>query len=439
MFKSAYTRGIMLGLVQADRARFSDAADAIKVADYVAERVDVDPFKPVPAAVTRKIAEHLIEASQILAKQPGFKAAAFGKVESWDEVTKLASENAVHLMELAAEKTAEGSTIEGGDKGNDESQSPVGETKMDTKQRPMGYAEGSLGKTDVDTKPGAVGKEEQNPNAPAQTDKKDNSVEEQSRTASLKDIMKKIAEGSTIQGGDKGNKEPTTGEGKMDAAWRPEGYATFGSKGVGSLGEVMKQMQGAAVVGRETAHPMAPAQTDKKDNSLLETTRKAAAEDPYVTLFKKTASEIVEYLPGHLGEEEKIAHVRACMGLKTAEKAHYLTGLQASAKTASMPSEVPPSSRGDKYMKHDPAATHSRPGAYDGRGANQAKAASDDLPPFMSKKDDEDKKDDDGEKKDLPPWMKSKDGDKKDDEDKDKEASLRDHLRRLEEAVRASR
>jgi hypothetical protein len=173
----------------------------------------------------------------------------------------------------------------------------------------------------------------------------------------------------------------------------------------------------------------------------METSRKAASEDPYVTLFKKTASEIIEYLPQHLGEEEKIAHVRACMGLKTAEKAHYLTGLrnEAQAKVAADATSVPPGSRGDKYMKHDPSATHSRPGAYDGRSANQAKSASDDLPPFMSKKDDEDKdKKDDGEKKDMPPWMQSKDDEDKKD-DKDKEASMRNHLRRLEEAVRAGR
>jgi hypothetical protein len=439
MFKNAYTRGIMLGLVQSGRAQFADAADAVKVSDYIAERVDFDPFKPVPAAVTHKIAGHLIEAAEILAKQPGFKAAAFGKVESWDEVAKIASDNAVHLMELAAEKTAEGSTIEGADKGNDEAQSPAGETRMDAKQRPPGYAEGSLGKTDVDVRPGQVGKEEEQPNAPKETDKKDNSLQEQSRTASLKDIMRKIAEGSTIMGGDKGNKEMSSAEAKMDAAQRPEGYGTLPSQG--GLGALMSQMKGPAVVGRETAQPNKPAESPSGSNSLTQHSAKAAAEDPYVALFKKTASEIIEYLPQHLGEEEKIAHVRACMGLKTAEKAHYLTGLQkeASAKTAGAPAEVPPGSRGDKYTKHDASATHSRPGAYDGRGANQAKAASDDLPPFMSKKDDEDKKDDDGEKKDLPPWMKSKDdGDKKDD-DKEKEAAMRTHLRRLEEAVRAGR
>ena len=49
-----------------------------------------------------------------------------------------------------------------------------------------------------------------------------------------------------------------------------------------------------------------------------------SAEDAFVTVFKKTAAEIVEYLPAGLPEAQKIAHVRACMGMTTPEKAQYL-------------------------------------------------------------------------------------------------------------------
>jgi hypothetical protein len=442
MFKHAYVRGIQTALVNEGVAVFPNKDTADKVADYIAARVDIDLTKSVPRETTHKIATDLVAASDWIMKQPGFKAASWNKLASWDDVMKLADENAVALME----KAAEGSTIEGGDKGNDEPQAPAGETKMDVKQRPPGYATDSQGKTEVDTKPGAVGKEEENPNAPHETDKKDNSPQEQSRTASatLASLFK-AAEGSTIMGGDKGNNptQVTHAEGKMDQAQRPVGYATFGTKGVGSLGEVMKNMTGPAVVGRETPNPNAPAETDKKTNSPQQTSAKAAEEDPYLVLFKKTATEIHEYLPATFDENAKIATVRACMGLTTEEKAHYLRGLQkeAAEKTAATPAAVPPGSRTDNYQQHSPEATHSRPGAYDGRKGNQGTKTGEEgaLPPFMKK---DEKKDDDGDKdkdkekekdndgkKDMPPWMK---------EEKEKEASLRETMRRIEEAQRAS-
>jgi hypothetical protein len=437
MFKHAYVRGIQTALINQGAAAFPDKTTAEKVADYIADRIDIDLTKPVPGETTRKIATDVVAASDWIAKQPGFKAAAWNKLASWDDVLKLAEDNATALME----KAAEGSTIEGGDKGNTEGESPAGETKMDVSQRPPGYAENSLGKTDVDTRPGAVGKEETQPNAPKETDSKDNSVQEHSRTASLTldRLFRKAAEGSTILGGDKGNKEMTSAEAKMDASQRPPGYAVLPSQG--ALGEMMKHVTGPAVIGRETAQPNGPSESPSGSNSLTQHSAKAAGEDPYIALFKKTAAEINQYLPNTYGEDEKVAAVRACMGLTLQEKAHYLHGLQKEAqeKVAAAPAAVPPGSRSDGYTQHSPEATHSRPGAYDGRKGNQGTKAAEDLPPFMKKDDDKkdddkeksEKKDDDGdgEKKSLPPWMK---------EEKEKEAALRNELRRITEAQRAS-
>jgi hypothetical protein len=438
MFKHAYVRGIQTALIDRGIAAFPDKGTADKIADYIADRIDIDLTQGVPREITHKVATELVSAADHLKKQSGFKAASWNKVATWDDVTKLAEDAATAVME----KAAEGSTIEGGDKGNTQAESPQGETKMDASQRPPGYAEDSRGKTDVDTKPGAVGKEQEQPNKPSETDSKPNSVVEQSRTAAvtLDSLFRKAAEGSTIMGGDKGNQDPTTGEGKMDLANRPHGYAVLPSQG--GLGEMMKLVTGPAVIGRETAQPVQPGQTVNGSNSVTEHSAKAAAEDPYLALFQKVAREIYEYLPTGMNDDAKVATVRACMGLNTEEKAHFLVGIQkeAAAKTAAAPADVPPGSRGDKYTQHSPEATHGRPGAYDGRKGNQGtKAAGDDLPPFMKKdekkddgdKDDKDKseKKDDGEKKDLPPWMK---------EEKEKEAGLRDTIRRISEAQRAT-
>lgn len=443
MFKHAFVRGIQSALVNQGVAAFPDETTANKIADYIADHVDIDLSKADPKEATLKVAREIKAASDELAKRPGYKAAAWNKLANWEDVQRLADHNVVQLMT----KAAEGSTIEGGDKGNDEPQSPAGETKMDVEQRPPGYATDSRGKTDVDTKPGAVGKEEENPNAPHRSDDKPNSPQEQSKTsATLRALFNKAAEGSTIMGGDKGNQTPTTGEGKMDLEQRPMGYATFGMSGVGSLGEIMKAVSGPAVVGKEMPNPNAPAETDKKNNSVLQTTAKAAQEDPYLLLFKKTAAEVNEYLPTSFDDDRKVAAVRACMGMTQHEKAHYLVSLQKEAadKTAATPAAVPPGSRADNYQKHTPDATHSRPGAYDGRGGNQGtKQADGGFPPFM-KKDEKDekkdgegekkdgeseKKDDDKDKKDLPPWMK---------EDKEKEAALREEFKRITAAQRGA-
>lgn len=434
MFKQAYARGVALALIQSNHAQFSDGGDAIKVADHIATNMDFDPANPGEA--TLKIANTVIEAAQRIQQQrPGFKAASFNRIETMQDLEKVARDNAIHLMEQA-EKLAEGSTIEGGDKGNVQSESPQGETKMDAAQRPPGYAENSRGKTEVDTRPGSVGKEQDQPNKPHESPSGANSVTEQSRTASLADLMKKIAEGTTIQGGDKGNTEPTTAEGKMDLAQRPHGYAVLPTQG--GLGELMNQVKGPAVIGRETAQPNKPAESPGGTNSITEHSSKAAAEDPWLTVFKKTAAECVPYIPATLSEDEKVAHVRACMGLQTAEKAVYLKDLQArQERTAAAPSEVPPGSRSDGYAQHNPDATHSRPGAYDGRKGNQSKSAEDGGLPFFMKKDDDKKEEKKDEKKDENPFAK-KDDDKPKDEEKEKDAAMRESIKRIESAMRAS-
>lgn len=439
MFKHAYVRGIQTALVNSGHAMFPDEGTAHKVADYIADHVNLDLERGVSPADDQKVAAQILEASEWFKRQPNFKAAGWNKLASWDDVRALADRSAEQLMI----KAAEGSTIEGGDKGNDQGQAPAGETKMDASQRPPGYAENSRGKTDVDTRPGAVGKEAPQPNAPKETDHKENSPNDQTKSSSLRALFQKAAEGSTIMGGDKGNMEMSSAEAKMDAAQRPAGYAVLPSQG--ALGAMMEHVRGPAVIGRETPQPNKPAETPSGSNSVTETSAKAAGEDPYIALFKKTAAEIHEFLPGSMTEDAKIATVRMCMGLNTEEKYHYLSGLQkeAAERVAAAPSATPPGSRTDGYQKHSPEATHSRPGAYDGRGGNQGTKSAEDgaLPPFMKKdekKDDGDKDKDD--KGGMPDFIREKmEGKKDDDKDDDKkEASLRNMFRRATAAQQAA-
>ncbi len=418
MFKEAYVRGVQNALIQGGHVAFPDEESAAKVADFIAGRVT---FEPTGGAVARettaKIAQALLDASSHLRGQPGFKAASFNKLASMDDLAKLAHAHALDVMQ----KAAEGSTIEGGDKGNQEPSSAEG--KMDAAQRPPGYAVTAPGKTEVDTRPGAVGKEQEHPNKPAESPSGSNSVIDQTRTASLGALLRKVAEGSTILGGDKGNLDPSTAEGKMDAAQRPPGYAVLPSQG--APGELANLIRGPAVVGREIPHPNGPNESPSGTNSLIQHSAKAAAEDPYLALFKKTAAEVLEFLPGSITEDAKIAHVRACMGMNTEEKTHYLAGLgkEAADRTAA-------SSRGTGSQPNNSDARHARPGAYDGRHANQAAKSAGELPPFIQDKIDAKR---DGDKKDDD--KKDDDDDKKDGKDDEKAAALRQQFRRITSAI----
>ena len=435
MFKNAYVRGVQNALIQSGHVAFPDEETACKVADYIANASKIDPLAEggIPTQVTAKIAEAVIDASNWF-KDKGYKAASFSKLASMDDLSKLAHQHTMDLMQ----KAAEGSTIEGGDKGN--SEKTTAEGKMDEKARPDGYAENSRGKTDVDVRPGQVGKEEEHPNKPSESPSGDNSVKEQSRTAALLSFIKKTAEGSTILGGDKGNKEPTNAEGKMDTAMRPPGYAVL--PGQGSLGELMQRFDGQSAVGKEAPHPNAPSNSPSGSNSIIETSGKNAEDQAYLMVFKKTASEVGQYLPAGLTDDIKVAHVRACMGMTNEERAHYLHGLQkeAATKTASTPANVPPGSRSDGYQKHDPEATHSRDGHYDGRNANQGTKQAE-LPPFIQDKIDAkkeeggEKKDEKGEKKDENPFAKKDDEKKEEKKEDEKEGSLASHLRRIASAI----
>ena len=421
MFKQAYCRGVQTALIQGGHVAYPSGDDACKVADYVADHIQFEPLngQPIPRQKTAEIADALIDASKWYAQQPGFKAASFNKLASVDDLAKLAHAHAMDVMQ----KAAEGSNIEGGDKGNKEPSNAEG--KMDAAARPEGYAADSRGKTEVDTKPGAVGKEEPQPNAPSNSPGGDNSVVEQSRTASLGSLIAKLAEGSNFTGGDKGNATPTTAEGKMDAAARPAGYALLPSQG--AQGAIAPLATGPAIVGREIPQPAKPGESPAGTNSVIQHSAKAAQDEAYMLLFKKTASEVNAFLPAGLSDDQKVAHVRACMGMTMEEKAHYVHGLQKEAADRTAPKPAP------------------QPAHYNGRDANQRPKTADEggMPPFIQAKIDAKKeKDGEGDKKDGDKdheKTETKSEEKKEEEKKEdeKQASLRDYLRRISATIPA--
>ena len=413
MFNRAYVRGVQNAMVQAGHASFPSEENAAKVADYIADRIPFDSSTgPVPRETTAKIAEHIVDASQWYTKQADYVPGVFYKLASTDDLNKLAHAHALDVMQ----KAAEGSTIEGGDKGNKSPESA--EAKMDAANRPAGYAENSQGSTAVDTKPGAVGKEQEQPAKPAETPAGTNSVIEQSKTSSLASLIAKIATGSNFMGGDKGNATPTTAEGKMDLTQRPHGYASLPHQG--APGAIPAMIGGSAVVGKETPHPNAPGEHPAGTNSVVQHSAKAASADPYMALFSKVAAEVVQFLPGGINEESKIAHVRACMGMTMEEKATYLVGLQKEAADASA----------TEPTQHAPASKR-----YNGLTANQKQAGEGGLPAFIQEKIDAKKDGDKGEDKGEKSESKSEEKKEEKSEEKEKAASMLEHIRRISSAV----
>lgn len=150
--------------------------------------------------------------------------------------------------------------------------------------------------------------------------------EEAPKQASFEDIVKKIAgsTGALIQGGDHPNTLPAAAVHNAEAAhenkMRPEGYANVGEKGVGNTAF---KAPASAIVGTEMKHPLAPGATGKGSNSITEFGHKSAFDQ----VFETTAGLVVPYLPKDMEDAQKVAHVRAAMGLNRDEQAVYLQEL----------------------------------------------------------------------------------------------------------------
>ena len=405
MFKQAYVRGVQTALLQDGRVAFPDQETAIKVADFVAERVEFEPQEKVARETVIKVAESLIEASRYLHEQPGFKAASFQKLASVDDVNALAHAHVLHLMEKAAENTT---YTTGGD--------------LDGERKNEDYARLNPGEQSaiqsLITDKAVVGREvDIRDSVPIPASGSNSLYEHTEKASSLADLMKKVAEN------DKATKTDTELERKRQS----DSYGMLSSQGGESaLGKIDPK----AIVGWETEPTDPPPNHPPGENSATKWTDKASSADPYVELFKKTAQEIVQYLPGALHEEAKIAHVRACMGMTSEEKAHYLHGLQKEAADKTASAQAAPYAH------------------YNGKNANQKKVA--EMPAFIQEKIDAKKERDgdgdgekgEGDKKENPFATKSdKDGDgRTNDGEKDerkKESSLAEHFRRITGALNA--
>lgn len=440
LFKRAFARGVNDELMRLGYVRYPTKEAADEVADAVGDQMPVDPAADaIPPEVGADVASKLVDCANQLVEAAGggggempadYAAGAeeVAKQSAATDIDTRAGQQAEAVMVKAAEQTKQalGSTIEGGDKGNAMAQSNQAETSMENKNRPQGTHVLGVGNTQHPVGQGNVGTEQvPAPKAPSESPSGTNSVVQQSKLGgALREIIQKVAAGmgSTIEGGDKGNDlaqaGSATGEGKIEADRRPEGYA---HTGVGNT----QFPVGAGVVGSEQAHPDQPgaAATGAGANSVTQWTdsnadgpKAASADDAYLALFRDTANKVASHIPTDLDEDTKIAHVRHMMGMTEEERSQYIGMLHKEAGATDEQAV-------EAAKKHAECAKHKYSGPYahsrkDRTKDNQKQAA--ELPPALKEKAEEMKAKADKKDGDMPYETSTKsEGDAKKDEKKD--------------------
>jgi len=357
LFKHSYARGVNDELIRLGLVRYPTKVAADEIADAVGEQMEQDPGEaalgapegaaaaPVSPETAAEVAAVLVESANKLIEETGAAGMAAEGAPPMPEEEALKTSAATDLETRAHNqsydvmvKAAMGSTIEGGDKGNDllDAKAVTGEGLLEATRRPEGYAvkgEDGVGQTDhgAGRGVGVIGNETiPAPAAPSETPGGSNTVIQQSKMgSSLREAIRKVAMmGSTIAGGDKGNTladaAGVTGEALLEQMRRPEGYAE------NMLGATTLPVTPAATIGTEQPHPNQPgaspagAVPGPAGNSIVEFSNKTGSDDPFLTLFKKTAGEVSTFLPTNLTEEQKIAHIRQMMGMNEGERNEYV-------------------------------------------------------------------------------------------------------------------
>lgn len=358
----AFARGINDELVRHGIIRYRDKVAADEIADAVGDQMPQEPAaEPVSPETAADVAATLVDAANKLVEETGAAGLAEEgappmaeeeelKTSAAQDLDTRAHNQAYACMVKAAQevKMGMGSTIEGGDKGNtlSDAAATTGEGKVEADRRPDLYANvGVDGVGDTSHPAGRdagaqVGTEEAHPDQPGASDAgavppaSGNTVVEQSKSSSLRAIIQKVAMGTTIEGGDKGNTldqaAALTGEGKLEADRRPTGYAHMGKDNVGQT-ETPIGRDPQSSVGHEMDHPDKPKESPAQStpdagagNTVVEQSQASKTGAAYMELFTEVAQKTASLLPQNLDQDTKIAHIRQMMGLTDTEQTEYI-------------------------------------------------------------------------------------------------------------------
>lgn len=345
LFKRAAARGVAHELVLQKLAAFPSKEAMDEAADAVADAHEAMPevseeggHSPEHLA---EVANKLMEISHALMEQAGAHgekgASEISKFAASTDYADVAAASAVECMDKAAAEVKQaGGLIMGGDKGNDETQAAHhGEVaKLDLKNRPVGYAHEGMGKTKMETMSGHVGDLKVHDKKPGESPSGSNSLTQDAHKAAAYKIANKLV------GLHNGKNENSPAEaakydtvGKLDLKNRPVGAYHVGQ------GNANIKEDAAARIGKEQPHPNGPSNSPSGSNSVVEAS-KVSEEDAFLTLFKKTASDVGPYLPPVMSQDEKVAAITRMIGYDHDQRQGYLNELYKASEENKMPAAL---------------------------------------------------------------------------------------------------
>jgi hypothetical protein len=279
------------------------------------------------------------EESKDAAKEAAWlhKSAAYLPVEQHATDAVVAIMHKTAAEEQAKQANASGALMHGGDKPNTAAEAAKNDSvaALDRKQRPDGEYTGTNGHTSLETAKGELGHQGaatvQPTNSPSGTNSVNSDAHKQAalrlRAALSKQASSLIGVASPGSTKNKENDAAMTDSvAKLDLKNRPAGAYQV-SPGGANFSEPQ-----AARIGTEQKHPMAPTNTPSGTNSVMQASKLSAEDEAFVLTFRKCASDVMTSLPEVFTEAEKIAAVKAMMGLDRDGRQAWI--LDAHAKVA---------------------------------------------------------------------------------------------------------
>jgi hypothetical protein len=383
LFKRSFVRGINHTLISRGLVSYPNKEAADEAADAVADAApaegpgaipEVSPEAGPPPNDIAAIANKLMEIAAALMAQAGGGAGApppmggdgmpppppggemppgggggmppeiakaaseLQKTAAAADLETLASEVAVECMDKAAAETklatGTGTLVVGGTQQNTPEAAAKNDAvgALDLKNRPAGAYQTGVGQTDLKTEPGAIGHLGAPTVHPANSPAGTNSVTEGTKSGSVQEELRKIA--NKLVGLHDGKDSNTLAQAaahdpvaKLDLKNRGKEKYHVG-QGKTNIGEAA-----AARIGLEQKHPEAPANTPAGTNSVIQAS-KTSEEDAFITLFKKCAEDVGQYLPATLSDDEKVASISRMVGFSHDERQAHI--LELHAKTAAV-------------------------------------------------------------------------------------------------------
>lgn len=289
------------------------------------------------------------------------EAAYLIKAAAYTPIDVLASDAAIAVMEKAAEETKQanpaGALMHGGDKQNTPAEAAKTDSvaALDKKQRPAGYAHHGMGNTELETAKGEIGHQGAPTVHPTNSPGGTNSVNADAhKAAALRAQLKEAASALIGVASASATKNKETDAAKSDSVAvldlknRPMGAYHVGQ------GNTNINEDEAARIGKEQKHPMAPTNSPSGTNSAMQAS-KLSADEAFMFLFDKCAADVGPFLPPSFTDEQKVAAIKAMIGLDHDGRQEFLNNAYAKIaeeEKKKMPPELLAKLKGEEHDKY---------------------------------------------------------------------------------------